>query len=97
GGARLFEHYNCNTCHKPGGRGPILTGLYGRTVRLTDGRTVVADEAYLRESILTPGAKITAGYRLLMPTFQGQLNETDVLDLIAYIKSLQAAEEAKKP
>jgi cytochrome c oxidase subunit II len=96
-GARLFERYNCNTCHKPGGRGPILTGLFGRTVRLTDGRTVVADEGYLRESILDPGAKITAGYRLLMPTFQGQLNETDVLELIAYIKSLQAAEEAGKP
>lgn len=96
-GARLFERFNCNTCHKPGGRGPILAGVFGRPVRLASGETVVADEGYVRESILNPTAKITAGYQPVMPTFQGQISETQVLELIAYISSLQIPEEAKGP
>jgi cytochrome c oxidase subunit II len=96
-GARLFQRYNCVTCHKPGGRGPILTGVFGRTVRLQGGETATADEAYIRESILNPQARITLGYQPVMPTFQGQLSESQVLDLIAYIKSLQTPEEVKTP
>jgi cytochrome c oxidase subunit 2 len=57
-------------------------------VQLADGRFVNADEAYLRESILQPNAKIVAGYQPLMPTFQGQVTEEGVLELIEYIKSL---------
>lgn len=62
--------------------------MYGSTVKLTSGQTVKADDAYIRESILNPSAKIVAGYTPIMPTFQGQLNEEQILQLTAYIKSL---------
>ena len=82
----------CNTCHGSGklARCPDLAGVFGRTAKLVDGRTVVADEAYLRESILEPNAKQVAGYPANMPTYKGQLNEQDLFRLIAYLKSLQA-------
>jgi len=67
-----------------------LNGLYGSKVSLADGSTVLADDAYIRESILQPNATIVAGYQPLMPTFQGQLTEEQILALIAYIKSLQS-------
>jgi cytochrome c oxidase subunit 2 len=94
-GARLYESLNCGSCHKPGGRGPDLTGLYGKTIALQEGGSALADEAYIRESILTPNSKVTAGYRPLMPTYQGQLTESQVLELIAYIKSLGTARTGK--
>jgi cytochrome c oxidase subunit 2 len=89
-GEELFARYRCDTCHFQGGqaRGPSLSNLFGQPVRLADGSTVVADEAYLRESILTPGSKVVAGYQPIMPTFQGQLSEEQVFHLIEYIKSL---------
>jgi len=95
-GRDLFEKLNCHTCHgaDSGYRGPNLEGLYGREVELKSGAKVVADEAYLRESILKPGDKIVAGYEALMPTFQSALKdgergqEETVLKLIAYIRSL---------
>ena len=95
-GAQLFTQLACVTCHLgEGGRGPSLVGLFGSTVTLTDGTTVVADESYLRESILTSQAKTVAGYQPLMPTFQGLVNENDVASLIEYIKSmLQGAARA---
>jgi cytochrome c oxidase subunit 2 len=63
--------------------------VYGSSVRLDDGRTVVADEAYIRESIFNPNAKVVAGYpHDVMPVFEGQVNEEELLQLIAYIKSL---------
>jgi cytochrome c oxidase subunit 2 len=64
--------------------------VYGAQVLLADGSAVTADEAYIRESILQPNAKIVAGYQPLMPTFQGQLTEEQILALTAYIKSLQS-------
>ena len=67
-----------------------MNGLYGAQVLLADGTSVVADDAYIRESILQPNAKIVAGYQPLMPTFQGQLTEEQILALTAYIKSLQS-------
>jgi len=71
------------------GRCPILRGVYGSRVLLEGGKTVIADESYIRESILTPNAKIVAGFKAdVMPTFQGQVSEETVLQLIAYIKSL---------
>ena len=80
----------CANCHRTDklGRCPNLQGVFGAPVRLTTGETVKADEAYLRESILNPSAKIVAGYQNIMPSFQGQVTEEDLLQLMEYIKSL---------
>ena len=90
-GEKLFVEKACATCHLGNGTGraPSLNGVYEGTVRLADGSTVTADDAYIRESILNPPAKIVAGYQPLMPAFQGQLTEEQILSLTAYIKSLQ--------
>jgi len=90
-GAKLFADLACNTCHRPDaqGRGPVLEGLFGKTVRLQSGETVTVDEAYVRESILIPAAKITAGFQPIMPTFQGLVTEEQLLALIEYVKSLR--------
>jgi len=97
-GEKLFTDLGCITCHRADAqaRCPDLAGLFGRTVSLTTGRTLTADEGYIRESILDPGAKIVAGYQNIMPTYQGLVSEEGVLELIAYIKSLQTT-EAKGP
>lgn len=89
-GEKLFQQLACNTCHKTDGtgRGPALEGIFGKEVKLQDGGAVTADEAYVRESILNPRAKVVAGYQLIMPTFQGQVSEEQLLELGAYIKSL---------
>lgn len=89
-GEKLFEKYACNTCHMQtsGARGPNLVGLYGKTIPLADGRAVVADDNYIRESILNPQAKIAAGFQPIMPTFQGQVSEDDLLRLLAYVRTL---------
>jgi cytochrome c oxidase subunit 2 len=89
-GEKLFQKYACNTCHTNDatGRGPVLAGLFGKTVALADGRSVTVDENYIRESILNPQAKIVAGFQPIMPTFQGQVNEEDLLKLLAYVRSL---------
>jgi cytochrome c oxidase subunit 2 len=101
-GKELFTQNGCATCHllDQQGRCPILRGLYNKPVQLADGRTVLADDAYLRESILQPNAKIVAGFEPnIMPNFQGQLSEEQVIQLIAYIKSLAsgAAPASSKP
>jgi cytochrome c oxidase subunit 2 len=90
-GARLYEQYACITCHGTG-KGPAFNDLYGSQVSLRDGKTVLADEEYLRDSILFPSAKIVAGYEPIMPTFKGQLSEEQILQILAYIKSLGAKE-----
>jgi cytochrome c oxidase subunit II len=91
-GAELFNQLACQTCHvsAPGrpARAPRLDGLYGRQVKLANGETLIADDDYLRESILNPTAKIVAGWDPIMPTFQGQVSEEQVLQLISYVKSL---------
>jgi cytochrome c oxidase subunit 2 len=89
-GAKRFVENACNTCHgdQPGARGPSLNGLFGRAVHLSNGQTILADESYLRESIVNPQAKLVAGYPPIMPTFQGLIGEEGLLQLIAYIKSL---------
>jgi len=91
-GEKLFQDLACNTCHRPDaqGRGPVLQGLFGKSQTLQSGDTVVVDEAYVRESILNPGAKITAGFQPIMPAFQGLVSEEQLLELIEYVKSLQA-------
>jgi cytochrome c oxidase subunit II len=95
-GERLFTDLACITCHKADttGRGPVLAGVFGSQVRLMDGRTVVADENYLRESIVNPQAKIVLGYQPIMPTFQGTVSEENLMQLIAYIKTLKPAAPA---
>jgi cytochrome c oxidase subunit 2 len=89
-GEKLFSQLACNTCHLPNGTGraPSLNGVYGAKVLLADGTIVTADDAYIRESILQPKAKIVAGYQPVMPTFQGLVSEEQILNLTAYIKSL---------
>lgn len=89
-GKRLFENLGCAPCHQAEAtrRGPSLEGTFGKPVRLASGQSAIVDEVYLRESILEPNAKIVAGYDAVMPTFEGQLGEEQLLQLIAYIKSL---------
>jgi cytochrome c oxidase subunit 2 len=89
-GEKLFRNLGCNACHRPGpgGLGPSLEGLFGTSRELQTGDTVMADEDYLRESILNPNARIVAGYQPIMPPFQGRITEEGLLQLIAYIKSL---------
>jgi cytochrome c oxidase subunit 2 len=92
-GAKLFAKLGCATCHNamPGALGPNLDGLYGHKVELADGSTVVADDAYMRESILNSQAKIVKGYQPVMPIFKGMVTEEQLLQIMAYIKTLAPA------
>jgi cytochrome c oxidase subunit 2 len=89
-GEKLFSDFNCVNCHATGARQrcPQLGGLYGSDVPLEGGGTAKFDENYIRESIVFPNAKIVKGYPAVMPTYRGQLSEEQILDLIAYIRSL---------
>jgi cytochrome c oxidase subunit 2 len=89
-GKQLFMSLGCSTCHRSDtqGRGPNLVGIYNQPVLLEDGRTVTADDNYLRECILSGGAKVVAGYKRIMPVFQGLVSEEQLNALVAYIKSL---------
>src|SRR5580700_8312567 len=89
-GEKIFAELGCVTCHRSDsqGRGPNLQGVFGKPVLLEGGRTVLADENYLRESILDPGAKIVNGYKPVMPTFQGLVSEEQLNALVAYVKSM---------
>jgi cytochrome c oxidase subunit 2 len=89
-GEKLFQSVGCATCHKldTQGRCPNLTGVFGKPQLMEDGSNVTADEAYIRESILNPRAKTVAGFQQIMPTYQGQLSEEQILQLIAYVRSL---------
>ena len=95
-GERLFSDLACITCHKADstGRGPSLLGVFGSQVELTDGRKVTADENYLRESVMNSQAKIVKGYQGIMPAFQGMVSEENLMQLIAYIRTLKPAEPA---
>ncbi|HTT61106.1 MAG TPA: cytochrome c oxidase subunit II [Bryobacteraceae bacterium] len=89
-GAAIFQQLGCSTCHRfdTQGRGPNLTGVFGSKVQLEDGRTVVADEEYVRESILSPASKVVSGFKPIMPVFQGIVSEDQLNALVAYVKSL---------
>jgi cytochrome c oxidase subunit 2 len=89
-GEEIFVAHACNTCHRPdsSARAPLLNGFFGKSVPLADGKTVVADENYIRESILEPKAKVVAGYQPIMPTFKGTLSEEELMLLVNYVKSL---------
>jgi cytochrome c oxidase subunit 2 len=87
-GARLFEELNCVSCHRSGAnqRGPVLDGVFGKPVQLKGGGTVVADDVYIRESIVNPTAKIVNGFEPLMPVYLSQLSEEQVNALLAYVR-----------
>jgi cytochrome c oxidase subunit II len=89
-GEKLFSDLVCISCHRydSQAKGPQLKGLFGHAVQLQGGATVVADEAYIRESIVNPQAKIVNGFPPIMPTFQGMVSEEQLLQLIAYVRSL---------
>ena len=92
-GQQLYQTLGCASCHGAngeGGRGPTLEGIFGNVQQLESGGSVRVDEAYLRESITNPQAKLVAGFGPIMPTFQGQVSEDQLVQLIAYIKSLHA-------
>ena len=95
-GQKLFVELNCVTCHRADaqGRGPVLEGVAGSRVKLQTGEVITADENYLRESVLTPAARIVEGYQPIMPTYLGQVSEEGVFQLIAYIESLKGPQPA---
>jgi cytochrome c oxidase subunit 2 len=90
-GRKLFLHYQCISCHANDAmaRGPSLEDLYQREVTLRDGRRVLADETYLRKSIVNPDADVVAGFEPIMPSFQGQISEEELLKLVAFLKTLR--------
>ncbi|MFW0759291.1 c-type cytochrome [Pseudomonas sp. H11T01] len=99
-GRLLVEKLGCSACHSQDGSaslGPGWKGLYGRTEQLADGTSVLVDEAYLKESILDPKARLVQGYPPVMVTYT--LNEDELGALVALIKSLGAAgqDEASGP
>ncbi len=97
-GFELFRRKGCSGCHVNSTvHAPDLAGIFGRTIHLSDGRTLLADEAYLRDSILLPGKHVVAGYADVMPSFQGVLSEGDLLDLVGYLKSLANQRPAPTP
>jgi cytochrome c oxidase subunit 2 len=89
-GEKLYRDLGCSGCHTGQSvvRAPPLEGIFGKPVPLQGGDVVVADEAYIRDSILFPARQITAGYTNLMPSFQGRVSEEELLELVSYIKSL---------
>jgi cytochrome c oxidase subunit 2 len=99
-GQQMFDSLGCVSCHGTngeGGRGPALLGVFGSQVTLNSGSKVNADELYIRESILNPQAKIVSGFGPIMPSFQGQVNEEQLLQLVAYVKSLSTAKPETPP
>jgi cytochrome c oxidase subunit II len=97
-GRKTFLKYRCLSCHSADekARAPVLEDLFGKVVALRDGSSVIADEAYIRESILHPGAKIVAGYANIMPTFKGQVSEEEIIGLIAFIQSLERGQTPRR-
>ncbi len=91
-GERLFASMGCNSCHSgnAAARGPNLAGVYGSRLTMNDGSQVLVNDAYLRDSILNPSQHVTAGFAPIMPTYQGQISEDGLIDLVEYIKQLQS-------
>lgn len=90
-GQKLYQSKGCAGCHSVDGTpmlGPTLQGLYGKQEPLTDGTTAQVDDNYLRESLMVPAAKVVAGFAAQMPPYQGQLDDSEVNDIIDFIKSI---------
>jgi cytochrome c oxidase subunit 2 len=102
-GAALFRAKGCSGCHGPNAsvHAPDLDGIYGRIVHLANGHTIIADDRYIHDSIMLPDKQVVAGYAPIMPSFEGELSESDVLALIAYLKSTkpgtQPVHESTRP
>ncbi len=96
-GELLFSSFGCSGCHAQTSsvHAPNLRGVYSHPVQLSDGRVVTADEAYLRDSILLPDKDVVAGYEPIMPSFRGIASEAQIIELIAFIKSLSAEEQSE--
>jgi len=94
-GAERFRQYGCSGCHGANAsvHAPKLEGLFGKPVQLEGGGTVTADERYIHDSVMLPKKEVVAGYAPIMPSFQGQIAEEDLLDIVEYIKSLHDARE----
>ncbi|MEX2381704.1 MAG: cytochrome c oxidase subunit II [Opitutales bacterium] len=94
-GENLFRGLGCTGCHSPGSqiRAPSLEGLFGSPVPVETGGTLIADEQYIHDSILLPEADVVAGYEPVMPSYRGQISEEQLMQLVAYIKSLGAEPE----
>ena len=92
-GAARFRQYGCSGCHGASAsvHAPKLEGLFGRRVQLSDGSSVIADERYIHDSVMLPRKDVVAGFEPVMPSFQGEIAEGDLLEIIAYIKSLRDA------
>jgi cytochrome c oxidase subunit 2 len=91
-GERLYASMGCNACHNgtASARGPNLAGVYGSKLQLTNGSQVLVNDAYLRDAILNPSQHVTAGYAPIMPTYQGQISEEGLIDLVEFIKNLDS-------
>ena len=98
-GEKYFHQFGCANCHRFDGHGPCpdLKGLYLRNVLTTTGQTVIADESYIRESIVYPAAKIVAGFTNYMPSFRDRLTEDQLVALIAYIKAIGPEPGTQQP
>ncbi len=96
-GEGLFNSLGCSGCHAKNSsvHAPDLHNVYGHPVQLSDGRSVIADEAYLRDSILLPEKDVVAGFDPIMPSFRGQVNEEQIMQLVAYLKSLSTPGRTK--
>ena len=90
-GERLFASMGCNACHSgnAAARGPSHAGVYGSTLQLANGQSAQVNEAYLRDAILNPSQHVTAGYSPIMPTYQGQISEDGLIDIVEYLKTLK--------
>jgi cytochrome c oxidase subunit 2 len=97
-GRRLFRDKGCSGCHegKSVVHAPPLEGIYGKQVPLNSGQVITADDQYIRDSILLPGKQISAGYDNLMPSFTGHISEAEIMQIIAYLKSVGETQPEKK-
>jgi cytochrome c oxidase subunit 2 len=97
-GRKTFLKYRCASCHTGDGTGraPDLGGLFGRTVHVRGGSSVVADEEYIRESIIDPSAKVVAGYENIMPTFAGQISQDEIFQIIVWLKTLKPGQMPRR-
>ena len=89
-GERLFASMGCNACHSgtAAARGPNLAGVYGSKLQLANGSQVLVNDAYLRDAILNPSQHVTAGFAPIMPTYQGQISEDGLIDLVEFVKNM---------
>jgi len=98
-GAQRFRQLGCDGCHgaQAAVHAPKLEGLFGKQVPLRDGRTVLADERFLRDAVLLPSQDVPAGYEANMPSYRGQIGEEELLEIVEYVKSLRNTTHEEMP